>query len=265
MKGSAAALAALLMLAGTGLASAGVVVSEEQTVDQGNGKPMTQNVTVMVQGNKQRTAVGDNAMILDLDKGTRTVINSACKAYVQMPFPPSIPNQGAMPPVAFKKTGGHQKIAGYSCDEYVGVTKSGGNESTINGCFSNSAPGASDFASFNRAMAQKVKGTPMALTGDVPEGVPLKIDSTTKITHFSMPGMSPEQAAKVAEMLKNRPPTIARMMATSVAQRDLPADTFVPPADYTKQEAGAPMMGRPGASGGGPASGGGAAPTKVPE
>lgn len=263
MKVAAAAFAALLMLAGTGVGRAGVVVDEQQTVDQGNGKPVSQNIIVMVQGNKQRTSIGRDAMILDLDKGTRTIINSERKIYIQMPFPPNMPNQSGMPPVTFKKTGGHQKIAGYSCDEYTGVTKSGGNESTINGCFSSSAPGASEFATFNRAMAQKVKGTPMALNGEVPEGVPLKIDSTTKITHFSMPGMTPEQAAKVAEMLKNRPPTLTRMMATRVAEKDLSADTFAPPSDYTKQEAGA-LMGKPGPANA-PAAGGGAPSTKVPE
>jgi Domain of unknown function (DUF4412) len=263
MKVSAAAFAALLMLAGTGVARAGVVVDEQQSVDQGNGKPVSQNITVMVQGNKQRTSIGQDAMILDLDQGTRTIVNSERKIYIQMPFPPNMPNQTAMPPVTFKKTGGHQKIAGYSCDEYTGVTKNGGNESTIHGCFSSSAPGASEFATFNRAMAQKVKGTPMALNGEVPEGVPLKIDSTTKITHFSMPGMTPEQAAKVAEMLKNRPPTLTRMTATKVAEKDLSADTFAPPSGYTKQEPGA-MMGKPGPSNA-PAAGSGAAPTKVPE
>jgi hypothetical protein len=261
MKIFAAAFAALLIVAGSGVARAGVVVDEQQTVDQGTGKPVSQNITVMVQGNKQRTAIGQDAMILDLDKGTRTIINSARKVFVEMPFPPNMPNQNGMPPVTFKKTGGHQKIAGYSCDEYTGITKNGGNESTISGCFSSSAPGASEFAAFNRAMTQKVKGTPMALLGEVPEGVPLKIDSTTKITHFSMPGMSPDQAAKVAEMLKNRPPTLTRMTATKVAERDLSADTFAPPSGYTKQEPGS-LMGKPGAA---PAAGGGGSSTKVPE
>jgi len=260
---AAAAFAALLILAGTRVTHAGVVVDEQQTVDQGNGKPVSQNITVMVQGNKQKTAIGQDAMILDLDKGTRTIINSERKIYLEMPFPPKTQNQSGMPPVTFRKTGSHQKIAGYSCDDYSGVTKNGGNESTINGCFSSSAPGASEFATFNRAMAQKVKGTPMALMGEVPDGVPLKIDSTTKITHFSMPGMSPEQAAKVAEMLKNRPPTLTRMMATKVAEKDLSANTFAPPSDYTKQEPGA-LMGKPGA-GNPSAGGGGAAPSKVPE
>lgn len=281
MKTLGAAFAVILTLAVVGNCYAGVVVEEQQTIDRGNGQHTTHTRKVMIEGNKQKSvSETGQQMITDLDAGTIMMLNPAHKSYVQMPFPPpSIPGMtGNNTPLTFKKTGVNKKIAGYSCDEYTGSGNMGGNEYTVKGCFSKSAPGSSDFSAFQKTMALKVKGTPMATMADVPQGVPLELDSTTKVTHVpSMANMSPDQAAKLKQMLANRPPIVTHTTVTKVSSENLAADTFEVPAGFQKQQIGAmggPGMTRPGMGtsamprpGGAPApAGGAAAPSnKVPE
>lgn len=279
MRTTGAALAAILIMATAGGAFAGVVLEEQQVIDRGNGQPVTQTRKVMIQGNKQKS-VGESGqeMVTDLDAGTMTMVNPARKAYVQMPFPPrGMPGMGAGDTrLSFKKTGVKKKVAGYSCDEYAGSGSMGGNEYTVKGCFSKAAPGSSEFASFQKTMAQKVKGTPMAAMANVPEGVPMELDTTTKVTHIQMGNMPPEQAAKINEMLAKRPAIVTHTTVTKVASENLSADTFQPPAGYQQQQMGpgmgmgGPGMGKPGAGAppagsAAPPAGATAAPTKVPE
>ena len=60
-----------------------------------------------------------------------------------------------------------------------------------------------------------------------------------------MPGMSPDQAAKMKQMLANRPAVVSKTTVTQIASKDLPADTFAIPPGFSKQEmpAGGPMGG----------------------
>ena len=244
MKKLLAALVTFLMLAG--VSRAGVVVEEQQVSDRGAGTPITHKITVMVQGNKQKSIIDDGkqTLITDLDKGTRMMVNDARKMYVEMPFPPQNmpkPSAANAAGLTFKKTGSSQTLAGYSCDNYTGTGTMGGNEITVDGCFSTSAPGAADFTGFQKTMTDKVKGTPMALMSDAPPGVPLKIDTTMKVTHMMMPGMTPQQAAAMNQRLAARPPIVTHMTVSKVTAQELAANTFQPPPGYTKQQM--PMMG----------------------
>ncbi|HLW70790.1 MAG TPA: hypothetical protein VKS22_09230 [Candidatus Binataceae bacterium] len=266
MKEFFAALCGILMLAAS--ARAGVVVEEQQVSDRGGGAPITHKIVVMVQGNKQKSVIDDvkQSLIIDLDQGMRMMISDARKMYVEVPFPskgmPKGPNPTA---ISFKKTGGTQTLAGYSCDEYTGAGSMNGNDMTIVGCFSSSAPGAQVFTNFQKAMADKVKGTPMALMSDSPPGIPLKIDTTMKVTHMSMPGLTPQQMEEMNKRLAGRPPTVIHMTVTKVTEENLAADTFQPPKGYTKQQmpmmapgmmgARPPMGAAPGAMGQRPGSG----------
>jgi hypothetical protein len=249
MKTVAAALAALAILSGSTLAHAGIVVTEQEVIDQGNGQPVTRNSTVMIQGNKQKRVTDRAQVVIDLDNNKMFLMSPAKKQYVEIAFPPSGPMaqmmSQRMSTLNFKKTGGSKTVTGYPCQEYTGSGSMMGNQYTVTGCFSTKAPGASDFDAFQKAMAAKVKGTPMAMQGQVPDGIPMQLDSTTKITNFSMPGMSPDQAAKMKQMLANRPAVVSKTTVTQIASKDLPADTFTVPADFTKQEmpAGGPMGG----------------------
>lgn len=275
MKIITGAFAIIMILAASINAFCGILMEEQQVIDRGNGTPVTHTRKVMIQGNRQKS-VGESGdeMVTDLDSGTMMVVNPAKKSYVQMPFPPrGMPPLGAMSnPLTFKKTGTTSKIAGYSCDEYTGSTVVGGNQYMFKGCFSKSAPGVSDFTAFQKTMVEKAKGTPMAIMANFPSGIPLELDSTTKITHINLPGMSAEQTAKVNEMLAKRPPIVTRTTVTKVASQKFSDDIFKPPAGYTKQQPGR-MLGpgmHPGAApapnpSSGASSGSAPAPTKVPE
>jgi hypothetical protein len=241
MKQITAAFAALAIFAASTVVHAGVVVTEQEVIDQGNGHPVTRNRTVMIQGNKQKMVTDRAQVVTDLDLGKMYLINPEKKQYVEMPFPPQGPMAQMMArrmsTLSFKKTGAPSKtISGYSCEQYAGAGSMMGNQYSVNGCFSTKAPGARDFDAFQKTMAAKVKGTSMAMQGEVPDGVPIQLDSTTKITNFSMPGMSPEQSAKLKTMLANRPPVVSKTTVQQIASKDLPADTFTVPAGFTKQE-----------------------------
>lgn len=238
----------------TGVAHAGVVVDEQQTTDRGVGAPTTSDITVMVQGNKQKYILGGGkqSSITNLDTGTRMMILEPRKAYMEMPFPPKGMQSGSAPSVTFKKTGGHQTIAGYTCDDYVGTGSVPGGDMKVQGCFSTTAPGAKNFTEFQNTMAEKVKGTPLDLMSHTPPGIPLKVDTT----------LTPTGAG--------RAPMTARMTVTKVTEENLPASTFEPPKGYTKQEM--PMMtghmpppGMAGHPAPGAATNPGAPPSKVPE
>jgi hypothetical protein len=228
MKQVVTALLSIAMLTG-GIARAGVVVEEQLTVDRGSGTPTANQMTVMVQGNKQKSVLGGGQQesITDLDQGTLTQISNARKMYIQRAlFPPKgtvMPPNANKPTLSFKKTGGHEKIAGYACDDYTGTRKQGDNEVTVTGCFSTTAPGATNFTAFQKTLTDKVKGTPMALMANTPPGIPLKIDAEQK-------------SAGNPSIVTHR-----RMMVTKVTERDLPAITFQVPKDYVKQQI--PMMG----------------------
>jgi hypothetical protein len=241
---------------GTGVAHAGVVVQEQQITDHGTGTPTTNKITVMVQGNKQKYVLGDGkqSSITDLDKGTRVVVLESRKSYMEMPFPPQGMHDSNPPSVTFKKIGSQQSIAGYSCDDYVGTGSVPGGDMKVEGCFSTTAPGAANFTDFQRMMAEKVKGTPLAIMSQTPPGIPLKVDTT----------LTPK--------IPGRPPMTAKMTVTKVAEENLSADAFEAPKGYTKQTMPM-MMGHmppPGMMGGRPQSGGpgsspATAPSKVPE
>jgi hypothetical protein len=262
MKKTIAAIAGVMMLAAIGAAHAGVVVDEQETMQQGAKQAASRQRTVVIQGNKQKMISNRIEVITDLDQGKLFLIYPAQKQYMELPFPP----QGAMArmmtnqmsTLQFKKSGGKKTILGYSCAQYSGAGSMMGNQYSVTGCFSTKAPGAKEFDAFQKAMADKVKGTPMAMQGQVPNGIPMELVSTTKLTNFSAPGMTPEQAEKIRQMLANRPPMVTKTVVTKVTTKKLSADTFAVPAGFTKREMRQPAP---------PPAGAGAPPpgTKVPE
>jgi hypothetical protein len=169
---------------------------------------------------------------------------------------------GVVPTVAFKKTGAHDKIIGYACDVYMGTGTVGGNKVKMDGCFSNSAPGAADFSGFQREMAEKVKGTAMANMGEIPAGVPLRLSVATTLGNIPTSGMSPDQAAKLKQMLANRS-FVTNTAVTKITAKTLPPDSFSVPSGYQKQQIPA-MFGGPGRSMGPPPASG-TSPHKIPE
>jgi len=241
-----------------GAAGAGVIEEQQETITSGTPKPVVRTRTIMIEGHKQKIVGQRDIMITDLDRGVMMLIVPDQKAYSEMPFPPK--GMGAQglgaANVKFSKSPGTQTVIGYQCQNYSGVSHVMGTHSDIVECFSTSAPGAADFTGFQKAMVAKLKGTEAAaMVQDVPEGVPLASQSTTSMKGLTLPGMSPEQAAKLAKMVANRPPIVNKMVATKITVKTLPDSEFAPPAGYSKREMAAAGA-RPGAprrpAGGGP-------------
>ncbi len=240
MKKSIAAIIGVLLLAALGAAHAGVIVDEQETMQQGPGQTATRQRTVMIQGNKQKMVSNQVEVVTDLDTGTMYLIYPAKKQYMELPFPP----QGQMAKMMgdrmstlnFKKSGGKKTIHGYGCEQYAGSGSMMGNKYSVVGCFAAKAPGAKEFDAFQKTMSAKVKGTAMEMHGQVPDGIPMELTSTTKLTNFNAPGMSPAQAEKIRQMLANRPPMVTTTVVTKVTTKKLAADTFAVPAGFTKRE-----------------------------
>ncbi len=248
MKKFASALPAIAILAFAAIAGAGVVVDEQQIIDQPDGNKVTRTRTVIIEGDKQKSIIdnGERSVITDLGKGTMTMVDGKQKTYVEFPFPPKQGGTAAMPgavspTISFKKTGSHSKIIGYSCDEYSGAGTVGGNSVSMSGCFSDLAPGAADYSNFQHKMADKVKGTTMANMGQIPPGVPLRLTITTTIGSTPAMGMSAEQANKLKQMLANRQ-FVTDTTVSKISTKSLPSDSFQVPSGYQKQQL-PPMFG----------------------
>lgn len=258
---TAAALAAALLISASA-ARAGVIVDEQETVNRG-GQPVTHARTIMIEGNKQKIVSEHDTMITDLDKGVMVLITPSRRTYSEMPFPPQgmAPTAG-MANIKFKKAGSSQTIQGYKCENYTGVSRMMGTHSDIVECFSKSAPGADEFAAFQKEMVRKLKGTGAAsMVEDVPNGVPLASESTTSMKGLTIPGMPPEQAQKLAQMIANRPPIVTKTTVTKITTRTLADSEFAPPAGYTRQA----MPTMPSAGAGAPPASGGPPARSLPE
>ncbi len=237
----------------SGAACAGVVMTETTTV--GGAQPgRSQERTVMIEGNKEKTVTGNREMIIDLDKGTMDFVNPAQKSYFERPFPPEgmAGQKGApaSPQSDFTKTGKTRTIAGYPCEDYSGTGKYPMGEVSTVSCVSKKAPGAADFAKFQETMMAKLKGTRLAMPANMPDGVPLAQENTARMNTITLPpNLPPDTAAKMKEQLANRPPVVSKTEVTKIESREIAASEFEIPAGFTKAAAPNPMMMHPGMSG----------------
>jgi hypothetical protein len=232
------ALVAGMILAMTALpAVAGVVITQKQHVSNGtNSRDSVQ--TISVQGNKQRMETERHTIITDLDNGQMYVLDPKAKTYFQIEFPPK-GRMAAMMAAStnaamnFKKAGSTREIAGYKCLDYDGGGHLMQGDYTVKECFSSAAPGAAEFAAFEKNMASKLSTSG---TGEIPAGIPLAMDSSMKMS-FSIPsGMNPDQAAKIKDMIDKRPPIVTSTVVEKVEMRKLSSTDFELPAGYTKAQ-----------------------------
>jgi len=253
----AALIAAIGLVAlGFTAAAAGVVLTETETMVSGqpNGQPpqKPRQQTMTIEGDKQKTVIdGGRTIITDLNKGTTLVINPAQKNYFERPFPPAGPMgapAGGMHASPFTKTGKSRTLAGYKCEDYNGAGKFAMGDFTVVSCVSTAAPGAAEFSTFQKAMTEKLKNTPFAMPANLPDGIPLEQDTTTKMNIMNMPNLPPQAAEQLKKQFANRPPMVTKIEVTKVESRSIPASEFEVPAGYTKRE---PMMGHPPGMGGG--------------
>lgn len=257
-----------LLSLGISIGWAGVVITETETMVSGQpgGQPQPpRQRTVMIEGNKQKMIMdGGRWMITDLDKGTMQIVDPAQKRYLETPFPPrGMMGQQFGGPLShaseFTKTGKTRTVAGYQCEDYNGAGKFAMGEFTVVSCVSTKAPGAAEYAKFQKAMLGKLKGTQLAVPANMPDGIPLAQDTTAKLSTMSIPNLPPQAAEQLKKQLANRPPIVTKTEVTKVEEQKIAASEFEIPAGYTRHE---PMMGHPGMGGmggmGGHMMGGGA-------
>jgi Domain of unknown function (DUF4412) len=247
------ALVAGMTLAMTALpAAAGVVITQKQHVTSGTNARDSEQ-TISVQGNKQKMVTERHTIITDLDAGKMYVLDPNAKSYFQIDFPPSGQMASMMAAstnaaMNFKKAGSSRQIAGYKCTDYNGGGHMMAGDYTVKECFSTSAPGAEEFAAFEKNMADKLKsaGTPTG-NGEIPGGVPLALDSTMKMGKVNIPGMAPDQAAKINEMMAKRPPVTTSTMVEKIETKKLADSDFAVPSGFTKRDLPGPgsMMMKP--------------------
>ena len=240
------ALVAGMTLAMTALpAAAGVVITQKQHVTSGTNSRDSEQ-TISVQGNKQKMVTERHTIITDLDKGKMYVLDPKAKTYFELEFPP----QGQMAAMMaassnaamnFKKAGTTREVAGFKCTDYDGGGHMMTGDYTVKECFSTRAPGAEEFAAFERNMADKLKSVSTNHSnGQIPGGVPLALDSSMKMGNMTIPGMAPEQAAKINEMMAKRPPVMTNTKVEKIESRNLADSDFAIPAGFTKRELPAP-------------------------
>jgi hypothetical protein len=236
------ALVAGMTLAMSALpAAAGVVITQKQHVTNGtNARDSEQTITV--QGNKQKMVTERHTIITDLDVGKMYVLDPNAKSYFEIEFPPkgqmaTMMAASTNAAMNFKKAGSTRDIAGFKCTDYNGGGHMMAGDYTVKECFSTTAPGAQEFAAFEKHMADKLKnaGTTGG-NGEVPGGVPLALDSTMKMGKVNIPGMSPDQAAKINEMMAKRPPVTTSTVVEKIEAKKLADADFVVPSDFTKKD-----------------------------
>ncbi|MGD0119567.1 MAG: DUF4412 domain-containing protein [Candidatus Binatus sp.] len=248
-------------------AAAGVVITQKQHVTSGTNARDSEQ-TVSVEGNKQKMVTERHTIITDLDIGKMYVLDPKTKTYFQLDFPPKGQMAAMMAAstnaaMNFKKAGTTREIAGYKCTDYDGGGHMMAGDYTVKECFSTSAPGADEFAAFEKNMADKLKasGAPQA-NGEIPGGVPLALDSSMKMGKINIPGMPPEQAEKINEMMAKRPPVVTSTLVEKIETKKLADADFTVPADFTKRDLPKPGMMKMGQMKAAPAPAAGASPAQ---
>ena len=109
--------------------------------------------------------------------------------------------------------------------------------------------GRQAFGAFEKHMADKLKSAATTTAnGEIPRGVPLALDSTMKMGKVNIPGMAPEQAAKINEMMAKRPPVTTSTVVEKIEAKKLADADFAVPPDFTRDLPGpGGMMMKPGA------------------
>jgi hypothetical protein len=235
----AAAIALSVAMAAT-TASAGVVISEDVVVSNSAGTHATKQ-TVIIQGNKQKVIGDDRTIITDLDAPKISVINPAHKSYGDLPFPPAgvvqtiVAKDGIS--VELKKAAGTHKVAGYDCQDYAGTQRLGHYNLEVAECVAGAAPGAKEFVAYTKAMAAKLKGTPIEPKGEVPDGIPVSSTVTVTLIPYPIPkNFPPNLAAQVKAEQAKAKPEVKRTTVTKIQVKDIAADELVVPAEYMKPQ-----------------------------
>jgi hypothetical protein len=195
---------------------------------------------MMIEGDRLKTISAEGIAIMDLDKGTLTVLDAKNKTATEMPLGNVLSPMAAGFTGELKPTGKHRKVAGYSCEEFKHDFMSAGGNVSSTSCISKYAPGAAEAAAFYKKMAAKSVGHDV--TG-MPDGVSLSEETSVQPSATeAITGVPTEMAKKIGDALAKQPAHKSQSEVTSIKADKLGADTFAVPAGYTasKGEQGGP-------------------------
>jgi hypothetical protein len=234
---AAAAVIALALAATT--ASAGVVITEKVDLDHQGVKSKTKQ-TVMIQGHKKKVITDEDETVTDLDARTMYIIKPKYKEFFKVDLPPTgvyamkMVWDGATVGLS-KATEAPHKVAGYSCQDYAGTAHIVRFDLSVIKCVASDAPGAQEFVEFQKAQAEKFKGTILAPKGEIPDGIPVaSITKQVQPVWNPPPSVPPQVAANIRASAAAFKPIIRGISVTKIEVKDLPTDTFAVPAGYSK-------------------------------
>ncbi len=252
MSKSTAFAAAIAIMCWAAPSFAGVVITQEQTVSAGQ-RTRTSKQTIMVQGTKQKISDERHSMIVDLETGKQMVIVPATKSYFETSVGPRGRLGSMMPParggtLEFKKTGKTRTVAGFKCDDYEASGQSMSGQYTTTECLSKTAPGAAEFAAFQKSMLEKLKNRAPEMKGLPQDAIPLASDTTIKIERRGRREMGRQEGGAAGHAVPERPPVVIHTTVTKVEKQDIPSSAFQVPSDYKLGGAMQPRMGAAAAS-----------------
>ena len=226
----AAAYAALLLALRVAPAAGGVVITQELTAPDPAGGTKKVTHTMMIEGDRMKTVSAEGIAIMDLDKGTLTVLDAKNKTATEMPLSSLPPQMAAGFSGELKPTGKHKKVAGYSCEEYTHEFQIPGGVVKSTSCISKDPPGAAEASVFNKKMAAKIGGHDV---GAAPDGVSLSDETVVQPSvNQAITGVPPEMAKQIGDALAKQPPRKSQSEVTSIKAEKLGADAFAVPAGY---------------------------------
>jgi len=239
MKNCGAFFSALVILTVPGQCSAGVVLDEQQVISQPGSRDIIIYRSIFIEGSQEKSVIdnGKRLIITDLGSGIKIVIDTTRKTYMEFPFPSKRGPTGAvaLSAIGFKRTGAHDKIIGYSCEVYSGSKNVGDKTVSVRGCFSETAPGASEYMNFQREMSNKAHGA--AISDDssgTPAGIPLVL-SVTSIPNLPRAAISLERASKLKQILAHQQ-LVTTTTISKITTTTLPAESFQVSPGYQKQQ-----------------------------
>jgi hypothetical protein len=257
------ALVLSALVFGAGMASAGVVLQQEQVIKRASGTWKMER-TIFLEGHRAKIVDHYEAMVVDFDQARTLMIHPKERKYYTTGFPPprllaALITRAIVPPmVNYVKTGKQRTIAGYQCDEYSGSREFGTVVYDDVACFSTAAPGAKDYDTFERGLILKLDRDPKKPLSKlaVPDGIPLAIQTTIEIRPSPPPAASEKQAKPTPVAPKPRPgepkmppanevgtAEVLTLTVSSLKGKSISSAEFNPPAGYAKQHAPALGLG----------------------
>jgi Domain of unknown function (DUF4412) len=218
-----------LVLASAGTLCAGVVMAETSTTNGSTGETSSQNRTVYVQGNKQKVETAGVTTITDLDNSIIYIIDKKDRTYTEVPLQalsPSEPGGARGETIQLSKTGEKRIIADHPCNEYRASEGNKQERVTISACVSTSAPGAKEFAEFERKMAAWRLGGRESERLDSHDSTILLLEKQSVVS-FRVPDLSWHQAYRTTSLL-------AETRIDEIQVKTLSAATFKPPKGFSK-------------------------------